>query len=433
MADYRRAGDSQVIEQANQIGNRMSDLGQFIGKQKIAQQEQDRLKTQQLAQFLKEGVNPDASGLNELGQAQQGAQISSAQHTQAGFDPNSSLSKSMGGYIGQVSGQPTPTGMGASDIEKVQPVIDTAQKAQAELDKQQAIADSTRANSIRETSEAERLATKYRTPNGRAKVKVGEKGTEIEEASPNPMAITGHLNKEASDARTFVNKSLAPIREGLDAGSTSLDQIANGSQASLTSAFVTEAKILGGPRAIATIVKMMDPHGTAPGLATDLGNYFSGKGEMNITHDMANNMKTAIITRMNNLQKQLQTLRPQLSKQIELQSNLSKQMGSLPQIQDTAFQDIDALSGRAKELATKFMQEEAAAKDQNNATASNTQSAYSVYQSPMSQIGHSLANTLSSFIGGGGKQQPSQPASKVQDKAPISFEEFKARKAAGTL
>lgn len=436
MADYRRAGDAQVIEQANQIGNRMSDLGMFIGRQNIAQQEQDRLQAQLKGQFLKEGVNPDASGLTPYGQSQQDTQVATNQYTQAGMNPNSSRSQTMADYIGKISGQSAPVGIGANDIEKVQPAIDTAQKTQAELTRQQSSIDAEKQAQIQQTSEAERLANTYKSPNGKAKVSVGKNSTSIEEASPNPMALTGHLNKEASDARTFVNKSLAPIKDGLDAGTNSLNLMQNGDEASLNAALVNEAKALGGPRAVATIVKMLDPNNTIPGLAAKIGNVLTGQGKMTFTPDMINNMRKATITRMNGYQQQLQSLRPQLSKQIELQANLSKQMGTLGQIQDTAFQDMDALSGRAKQMAHDYMEAQAAAQDQKKATMSNTQGVYSPAQSPVSQIGNSLVNGLSKFIGAGPKSaapQQSSPAPQQSGGAPMSFEEFKRRKAAGTL
>lgn len=134
------------------MADNMSDLYKTLGlvnnasEGARAQQELELRKKQQLADFLQKGVTPDAAGLTDLGQSKQGAEMAGNKFTQEGYEPASARSQGISQFVGKApSGMGAPTNIAATDLEKVQPLIDAAIKAKSATDvygkKQGAVTD----------------------------------------------------------------------------------------------------------------------------------------------------------------------------------------------------------------------------------------------------------------------------------------------------
>lgn len=240
----------------------------------------------------------------------------------------------------------------------------------------------------------------------RANVKIGD--VDVSESQPGVGMYMKEMGSEANKAQGLVDKALKPKKEALDAAENSLNLLDNGDEASFKQALMNEAKLYGGSRGVATLIKVLDPSGNIPGLAATVGNFLSGKGEITATPDMMNNLRKAIYTRTQQIGQDYQNLKPQLQKQIQLQSPMTAQMGNIKPLQENSFGDFDSQLDRLSKKKQDYIDQATAAANQGKATYSNPQPPYSPKQGVFSQIADRVGQGLAGLFGGGKQSQPAQ-------------------------
>lgn len=215
------------------------------------------------------------------------------------------------------------------------------------------------------------------------------------------LQMSGKTGQEATAIQKTVDARLKPHREGAAAAQATLDQLDLGTDASIKTALMNEAKLYGGARGVATLMNVLAPGGNLPGFEARISNYLNGKGQSPLTPDMLNNLRESVYTRSNSLNKDYQQQKQQLDGYVNAAGSNLRMTGGLEPFKASLYSNTDQTFNTLTQSHKAFMDQKVNAIKQGQGTYQNQQPAYSPQEGMMDRA---------SRIFGFGQKQPRQAA-----------------------
>jgi len=237
-------------------------------------------------------------------------------------------------------------------------------------------------------------------------------------------------NQKASDQEGKIlydraTKLYKPVDDQAQAVKTTIDSLNLGTPAGDSAAVMNELKaVTGSSRGVATLFDKVGGHPTAATTMAEMINYITNAANSTMQPAQRNGMREFAYSRIGQLRQQhdsitgtLNTTAPSFAHTLASSGQLPGLINSYGAAPRQALDDLDKLQ---KEYTTQ----KGNTKVSNNSTFS-----------PQPTTLDSISDKLSNFFRPSAKSpQPSSPqAAPAQGGAPMSFEEFKAKKAAGQL
>lgn len=415
------------------LAHLLQQRNQHKAEMQMRQQTEDRMKKEQLAEFLQKGVQPNAAGYTPAGQAYEQNRVGEAQFQTAGRDAASPRSQGINQYIGQMTGQPAPN-INAVDSEKLVPMISTHIKGTqaAQLTDQKAILDQQALD--RESGMAQGIVDKYSKQGGKVNARMGH--VDISQAQPDPLQeqlkLQQKLGKEAQAVSKLVEPHLKPIKMQLDASENTINYLDQGNPVADKAALLSETAVALGGVGGKAFGQVMAQLSGDPTMAQDTQralNWLNNTSQISLQPAQRNAIREMVLLRMPTLQQQYQSVKKQISSQIPNYAAMHTSLGQVQPLIDNTFGSIDEAFKRTNESSTKYMEAKAQA---GNPAISRPSTFSQSGDNPgtIQQLKDAASAKFRQLIGSPASPQPQQSPQSGQ---PMSFEEYKRRKAAGTL
>lgn len=223
------------------------------------------------------------------------------------------------------------------------------------------------------------------------------------------LQMSSKTGQEATAIQKTVDARLRPHREGAAAAQATLDQLSLGTDTSIKTALMNEARLYGGARGVATLMNVLAPGKNLPGFEASLSNYLSGKGQSPLTPDMLNNLRESVYTRSNSLNKDYQQQKQQLDGYVNAAGSNLRMTGGLEPFKASLYSNTDQTFNSLTQSHKAFMDQKVNAIKQGQGTYQNPQPAYSPQEG--------LMDRASRIFGFSKKQQPPAPQAAPQGAA----------------
>ncbi len=251
------------------------------------------------------------------------------------------------------------------------------------------------------------------------KINLKSGATDASQADTNPYIQQSKLqNKEGTDLAHMATKAFQPINDQAQAVKATVDNLNLGNPTGDSAAIMNEVKALSGSsRGMLGLMQAMGGHPTANTKLQDAQNYVMNQAQSGLQPAQRNAMREFAFSRTGQLRDQHKQISDTLNQTAPSYANSLAASGQLPGLVSSygasPKQALDSLD----QLHQQYTQQKGNDQVSNN----------SIYSQQPSNV-----DKLKSFFGFGGKS-PQQPNPTQQSKPPMSFEEFKAKKAAGAL
>ncbi len=253
-------------------------------------------------------------------------------------------------------------------------------------------------------------------------------GVKTMESQPNPvLMMSSHLGQEGQRVANLAGKAFKPIQDQAEAAEQTLKSLNQGNSAADKAAVINEANMFlkgGGGRAMGAVMQQLTGEPTAEGAMQKAQNWLMNSSNIpTLQPAQRNSLREAVLGRVQGLQKQHQQVSSTLPTQARSVAPFTSAQGGLNDLVESYGQGAKSTLDRLNQMSQEYEQQ----KQQAQAPVSNPQS-FNAQPTTLDK--------LKSFFTGGGKdtqshQQPQQQA--PPNKPPMSFEEFKAKRAAGQL